>query len=473
MFSDLKPYPGYVEDGGSWFPPVPHHWSVRPMRALFDEVRDADHADEPLLSVTIARGVVPQAEHLVDSSKKDSSNLDKSKYKLVLPGDIAYNKMRAWQGALGVSRHRGIVSPAYIVERPRSDLEADYAHHLLRTPGFVKEAQRWSYGITSDMWSLRPEHFRLISCPVPPREEQAAIVRYLAHANRRIDQAIAAKRKLIRLVEEQKQVIINQAITRGLDPQVKMRDSGISWLGDIPAHWEVAPLRRYWNVTDCKHLTVPFVAEGFPLASVTQAQRFYLNLVDAKHTTEENYQSLVEGGRGPRRGDLIYCRNVGVGSAAVVATDEPFAMGQDVCLLRSRDQDPVFLNHYLRSRPMAIQLERLLVGSTFRRINVSQIRALQLLVPSLPEQRQIVAHLNVATEDVEAAITQSQAEIDLLREFRTRLTADVVTGQVDVREIAASLPEVSPAELADSVNESMDDELDELAEEFAEDATLV
>lgn len=472
MFKDLKPYSAVQPSDLPWLPLVPAHWQL--VRAK-DVLRPVDirsaTGDETLLTVSSARGVVPRSSANVTMFKAASY----AGHKLCWPGDLVINSLWAWGRGLGVSEHHGIISTAYGVYRPRDtrSLNAGFLHELVRSEPFHWELQVRSKGVWISRLQLTDDSFLRAPLPLPPGQEQAAIVTYLAHANRRIDQAIAAKRKLIRLLEEQKQVIVNQAITRGLDPQVKMRDSGISWLGEIPAHWEVAPLRRYWSVTDCKHLTVPFVAEGFPLASVTQAQRFYLNLVDAKHTTEENYQSLVEGGRGPRRGDLIYCRNVGVGSAAVVATDEPFAMGQDVCLLRSRDQDPVFLNHYLRSRPMAIQLERLLVGSTFRRINVSQIRALQLLVPSLPEQRQIVAHLNVATEDVEAAITQSQAEIDLLREFRTRLTADVVTGQVDVREIAASLPEVSPAELADLVNESMDYELDELAEEFAEDATLV
>src|SRR5690606_11490735 len=133
-----------------------------PHRAVFSEVKDQGHIDEPLLSVTIAKGIIPQSKLLANSSKKDSSNLDKSKYKLVCPDDIAYNKMRAWQGAIGVSRHRGIVSPAYIVVRLRRAGDPNYFHYLLRTPLFAKEAERWSYGITPDMWSLRPEHFKLI-----------------------------------------------------------------------------------------------------------------------------------------------------------------------------------------------------------------------------------------------------------------------------------------------------------------------
>ena len=154
--------------GKHWLGRVPQHWSVLPNRALFGEVKDRDHPDEEMLSVTITRGIVRQKALLADSSKKDSSNQDKSKYKLVQPRDIAYNKMRAWQGAIGASDLRGIISPAYVVVRLREERDLPrYFHHLYRTPHFAKEAERWSYGITSDMWSLRPEHFKMIYARSP------------------------------------------------------------------------------------------------------------------------------------------------------------------------------------------------------------------------------------------------------------------------------------------------------------------
>ena len=175
MMNDLKPYRAMKDSGVSWLGDVPEHWAAPPNRALFVEVKERGHPNEQMLSVTITRGVIQQTSLLNDSSKKDSSNEDKSAYKLVRPGDIAYNKMRAWQGAVGMSDLRGIVSPAYVVLRPRDDGVSHYYHYLLRTPAFAKEAERWSYGITSDMWSLRPEHFKLIHSCLPPVSEQAAI----------------------------------------------------------------------------------------------------------------------------------------------------------------------------------------------------------------------------------------------------------------------------------------------------------
>ena len=265
MIPDAKPYSEYKASSQAWLGEIPRHWSLLPNRALFAEVKDRDHPDEEMLSVTITRGIVKQKAFLEGSSKKDGSNLDKSAYKLVQPRDIAYNKMRAWQGAIGASALRGIISPAYVVMRLRNDDDLpSYFHHLYRTPQFAKEAERWSYGITSDMWSLRPEHFKMIYAPEPPPDEQVEIVRFLDWASGRMERAIRAKRKVIALLTEQKQAIIHRAVNRGLDSAVSLKPSGIPWLGDIPQHWEVRRLRTL--VHDIHQgvspLAVGFLAEG-------------------------------------------------------------------------------------------------------------------------------------------------------------------------------------------------------------------
>ena len=205
------------DSGVEWLGKVPEHWEVLPNRAMFNEIKDRDYPDEQMLSVTISRGVIQQATLLKNSWKKDQSNLDRSKYKLVQPGDIAYNKMRAWQGAFGSSSYRGIISPAYIVQRPRPGCSARYFHYLFRTPGFAKEAERWSYGIDSDMWSLRSEHFRLIYACFPPPAEQAAIFEYLDQATIDIDIAIARAQREIELFSEYRTRLIADIVTGKLD----------------------------------------------------------------------------------------------------------------------------------------------------------------------------------------------------------------------------------------------------------------
>jgi type I restriction enzyme S subunit len=281
---------------------------------------------------------------------------------------------------------------------------------------------------------------REIDFAVPALPEQVAIVRFLDHADRRIRRYIRAKQKLIKLLEEQKQAIIHRAVTRGLAPNVRLKFTGVEWLGDVPQHWEVLPLRRRWTVTDCKHLTVPFVEEGIPLASVREVQSFDLRLSEARQTTAQWYEVLVQGGRKPARGDLIYCRNVSVGACAFVSTSDTFAMGQDVCLIRSADQNQRYLNYFMHSPAMERQLAALMVGSTFERINVAEIKGLLIAVPPRAEQDALATYLDKALAGISRPIEVAQREVTLLREYRTRLIADVVTGKLDVRAAAAALP---------------------------------
>jgi type I restriction enzyme S subunit len=301
------------------------------------------------------------------------------------------------------------------------------------------------------MWSLRSEHFKLIYSCVPPPNEQAAIVRFLDHVDRRIRRYIRAKQKLIKLLEEQKQAIIHRAVTRGLDPNVRLKPSGVEWLGDVPEHCEVEALRRRWRVTDCKHLTVPFVEDGIPLASVREAQRFDLSFETSNRTTREWYEKLIEGDRKPMPGDLIYCRNVSVGAATLVTRDEPFAMGQDVCLIRSFSENQRWLNYFLHSKAMTDQLALILVGSTFNRINVADIKALTIVVPRRRDQDRIADFLDNEVQGIDVTIGTCRKEQALIREYRTRLITDVVTGKVDVRDAAARL--LDEVEELDAVDE--------------------
>ncbi len=385
-------------------------------------------------------------------------------HKLCWPGDLVINSLWAWGGGLGVTRMHGIVSTAYGVYRLRPEFAgySGYFHELVRSQPFQWELQVRSKGIWISRLQLTDEAFLTTPFPVPPREDCEAIVRFLDCADRRIRRAIRAKQTLIAVLNEQTQAVIHRAVTRGLDPNVRLKPSGVDWLGNVPEHWEVLPLRRRWTVTDCKHLTVPFVEDGIPLASVREVQSFDLSLATAKRTTTEWYELLIEGGRQPRRGDLIYCRNVSVGAAAVVTTDERFAMGQDVCLIRSRGHNQRYLNYFLHSPAMERQLASLLVGSTFDRINVADIKSLIVAVPPHSEQTAIADHLDRELQRNSAAVDSARRQIALLREYRARIIADVVTGKFDVRGAAAHLPDEADAPEA----------LDEIVLEDAVDAEI-
>jgi type I restriction enzyme S subunit len=462
MIEGLKPYPKYKESGSSWLGAVPATWKVQSLRALISNRAERGRPDLPLFSVAREKGVFVRSMSDADENHNVIPE-DLSNYKVARAGNLVINKMKAWQGSMGVAPCEGIVSPAYFVFDFRIANHA-FGHRLLRSKPYVAHFAQASDGVRVGQWDLSVPGMRQIPVLVPTDDEQAAIVRFLDHANRKIDGFIRAKRKLIGLLNEQKQAIIHRAVTRGLDPTAPLKPSGIPWLGDIPKHWETTALRRHWRVTDCKHLTVPFVEDGIPLASVVEVQSFTLNLERCKRTSPTWYRLLIEGDRKPKRGDLIYCRNASVGACALVETDIDFAMGQDVCMIRSKFQNQRFLNYLLHSPFMDHQLELLLVGSTFKRINVADIKALTVIVPPRKEQDAICDRLDSDLVDFDTAIARTEREIALMQEYRTRLTADIVTGKLDVRAAARDLPESDV-----SADEPVED--DALEPEEAADAT--
>lgn len=466
MIDGLKPYAEMKESGASWLGSVPKHWQVLPHRALFKEISDRDHPEADMLSVTIGKGVIRQKSLLEDSSKKDSSKVDKSAYKLVQPGDIAYNKMRAWQGAVGVSDFRGIVSPAYVVQRPNPHASPRYLHYLLRTPAFAKEAERWSYGITSDMWSLRPEHFRQIYSCVPPPDEQIAIVRFLDHADRRIRRAIGAKQKLIRLLEEQKRTIIHHAVTRGLDPDVRHKLSGVEWLGDVPEHWAVYRIKQVTQILRGKFAhrprNDPSLYDGqYPFIQTGEVARSGKAITTYRQTLNERG---LEVSKMFPKGTLVMTIAANIGEVAILDFEACFP-DSVVGFVPSDSVERDYL--YYLFTAMKQELLREAPVNTQGNLNVDRIGCRGIALPLAEEQRLIVLSIEKRTEEMDAAIARSSREISLLKEFRVRLTADVVTGKLDVRTAAVELPVmVEPADNEfDAEEENENDSMEDMAAE--------
>ena len=461
MINGLKPYSKYKDSGVPWLGEVPEHWEVLPGRTLFREINDRDHPNEELLSVTISRGVVRQADLLSDSSKKDSSNEDKSAYKLVEPGDIAYNKMRAWQGAVGVSAYRGIVSPAYIVQRLRNPINSPrYIHYLLRTPSFTTEAERWSYGITSDQWSLRAEDFKNIYFCVPGQDEQTAIVRFLDWADRRIRRVIRARKRRIKLLEEYKQALIHQAVTGKIDvrtclrrgfgrqagkPYPKYKDSGVEWLGQVPEHWKVRRLKS--SVADINEQT-----------NTKNPNELYIALEHVESWTgrlqppagDVEFDSQVKRFRA---GDVLFGKLRPYLAKVVRPEQDGVCVGEFFVLRPKHAVTPRYLEVVLRSSPAIDFVNSSTYGAKMPRADWTFVGGMLFPHPPIPEQTAIVEFLDEQTGKIDTAIAAARREIGLLKEFRTRLIADVVTGKVDVREAAAQLPEEPPEEEAELIEE--------------------
>jgi type I restriction enzyme S subunit len=431
-------YPAYQETGVQWLQAIPTSWRTVPFWSLFRRTKRVGHGDEELLSVYRDYGVIRKADR--DDNFNNPSE-DLSTYQLVEPGDLAMNKMKAWQGSLGISSHRGIVSPAYFVYQPQSQEHPGFLHYLLRSPPYAAGYMTVSKGIRINQWDIDPDYLDQIPVCLPSLAEQAAIAAFLDRETGKIDALVEEQRRLIALLKEKRQAVISHAVTKGLNPQAPLKPSGIEWLGDISAHWEVVPLKRLWSVTDCKHLTAEFVPEGVPLASIKEVQSRFVDLSDAKRTTEYFYVQLIDGDRLPLPGDLIFSRNATVGEVAQVAEwHPPFAMGQDVCLLHKRDAatSTDFFQAVLKSRVVVEQLQQVVIGATFKRVNVEDIRNLMVPFPPPDEQALIARVVIDSSGRFDALVGQAEAAATLLHERRAALISAAVTGKIDVRGLVAT-----------------------------------
>lgn len=448
----LIPYPEYKDSGVPWLGKIPAHWPEKRAKYYFKEVDERSQTGaEEMLSVSHITGVTPRSQKNVTMFKAES-NVGQ---KLCQPGDLVINTMWAWMSALGVSHHAGIVSPAYGVYRPRTNQDYDnyYLDHLLRIEGYRSEYICRSTGIRSSRLRLYPDKFLSMRVVCPPLDEQQTIAQFLKAQDRLFRKFIRNKRRLVELLKEQKQNIINQAVTRGLDANVRLKSSGVEWIGDIPEHWEARRLRTLVKsglqngIFKKKHE----YGQGTLLVNVSDLyindNRINVAKLERVEVTEEELHSFrVEAG------DIFFVRSSlkleGTGkSAYILDIKEPTVFECHVvkCQPKREIISPHFFSLFLNSTPAATYLISRANTVTMSTISQGTILNTRVCLPSLVEQRQILEFVDNEIAKIDQAITRAQREIELMREYRTRLIADVVTGQVDVRGI--EVPEVAEAEV--------------------------
>jgi type I restriction enzyme S subunit len=378
---------------------------------------------------------------------------------------------------MGIAQQDGIVSPAYFVfDFGMKDLQ--YAHALLRSQPYVALFAQASDGVRVGQWDLSIEGMKRIPIVVPPPAEQQAIVRYLDHIDRRVRRYIRAKQRLLALLHEQKQAIIHQAVTRGLDASAPLKPSGVAWLGEVPAHWEVVALRRV-TTERCDGpfgsglKSTHYVDNGVRVIRLQNIGHGEFRDDDAAYISEDHYATL--GQHDVVAGDLLIAglgdERHPAGRACVAPPGIEPAMVKADCFrfrLTSERLTPEFgALHLTATASDASSI--LSSGATRQRTNLSSTLGRAVLIPPKQEQEEIVSFLRRELSSIKSSASNLEREIDLIREYRTRLIADVVTGKVDVRAAAAALPtEEGEAEenFADAAsNESLGEEMSEAEEE--------
>ncbi|MCB0537897.1 MAG: restriction endonuclease subunit S [Bacteroidetes bacterium] len=444
--SKLQPYTTYQPVQYDYVSQLPDGWQLLPNIAIFRERIERGFDNEELLSVTIGKGVIRQSD--VDI-KKDSSNEDKSKYKLIKVGDIAYNRMRMWQGALGYSEYQGITSPAYVVLKPRMEINQRFFHYMFRTGFYTNYSKRFSYGIVDDQLSLRYVDFKRMYSIVPPLETQNTIVAYLDRKTQQIQEFIAKKERLIELLEEQKERLISNAISRGINQNIELKKTDDIWLKEIPKHWEFKPLKRYvkLNQYSITEKTKPnYLLKYVDIGNVT----FNGLLNEPEEITFEKAPSRAR--RIVKSGDTIlstvrtYLKAIAFFD---IANDNLIASTGFAVLSPSKNIIPKYLKYLLSSSYFLHKVNFWAIGVNYPSINNDRLMSIKVAVPpTIEEQKVIIEFIEIELMNFEKTISKAQTEIEKAKEYQESLITQVVTGQLKV-------PEKSNASLGQNIELGM------------------
>jgi type I restriction enzyme, S subunit len=455
----LGPYPTYRAAEEPWLGQVPRAWGLERTKILLRERSEKGHPDEPLLAATQTKGVVRKEDY---ENRTVVAIKDLQLLKLVREGDFVIS-LRSFQGGIELARAQGIISPAYTILFPRDARQRRYLAWVFKSQPYVSNLSLYVTGIRQGQ-NVDYERLSRSRLPVPPLDEQGAIVRFLDHPDRRIRRYVAAKRKLIELLNEQKQVIIDRAVTRGIDPGGRLRPSGVEWLGEVPEHWGVLPLYAASSSIQTGPFGSQLHASEYVLGGIPVINPSHLRdgLIHPDARTSVSPQRAIDlASHQLKFGDVVMARRGELGRCAQVTKEqEGWLCGTGSLRVRPRLDafEPSYLVELLGSSGVRQALIISSVGATMDNLNASIAGRLRLPVPPLRDQRVIMKRISAVSGAIRSAVGRVESELNLMREYRTRLIADTVTGKIDVREAAAQLSghveEVEPLDDTDMLPES-------------------
>lgn len=447
--SKVNPYLNYSDFDQAWLGDLPSHWQVMRTKLLFDLVTEPASIgnSEELLSVYTAIGVKPRKELEARGNKASTTD----NYWLVQQGDIIVNKLLAWMGAIGISEYNGVTSPAYDILRTKEDVNPYFYNFLFRNPIASREFKRHSRGIMDMRLRLYFTRFGDIKLPLPSIEEQDKIVEYLQFKLAKINRFITKKKQLIKLLNEQKLAIINQAVTKGLDHNAKMKPSGIEGLGEIPDHWKViknkflhkinmgqSPSSEDYNFDGFGR---PFLQGNAEFGKVSPSPKTWCN--NANKVALEN--------------DILLSVRAPIG--AVNIADQNYGIGRGLCAITCDSHLTYWFYQFIVLKE---RLNSIGTGSTYFAISIDDVKNVSLLNPPDKEKQEIINYLYEELLKIGNIISTIEKEIALTQEYREAIIAEAVTGKIDVREY--EIPEIQEKE----TYEDLEDELILAAADTAE-----
>lgn len=446
-------YEKYKKSISPFLEEIPFHWKETYLSHAYSLSSDTGHTEEQLLSVFLDKGVVSYSS--TDQKQVHKPSEDMSKYQLVNPGDFVINNQQAWRGSVGISRYKGIVSPAYYIWRPRKDNNPYYMNYLFRDHYIIDQFVLASKGVGSIQRQVYVPYMKRIILSIPPREEQNQIVRYLDWQVSKINKLIHGYQRQIKLLEERRQTVIDRAVTKGVRHGRQMHSIQANWMGDIPADWKMIPSKRLFLESkerkhpDDKPATASqkygiILQEDYMKSENKRIVIATQGLDDWKHVEPDNFViSLRSFQGGIERSEIFGC-----------------VTWHYIVLLPQKYVVPRYFKWLLKSKSYIKALqgtsEFIRDGQDLRYSNFVKVD-----LPLIPasEQEEIADYIEQETAKIDRAIPVLEKEIELLKEYRTRLISDVVTGQMDVRNV--EVPEYTPEEdIAEEAPEEQEVEMD-------------
>lgn len=425
-------YSKYIDSKVKWIDRIPANWEEYPFSSIAFPISIINKTNKELLSVYLDKGVIRFSD--VTEKRTNVTSEDLSKYQMVSPGDLVLNNQQAWRGSVGVSKFDGIVSPAYIVLQLKDNIDHNFANYLFRDSNMVAHYLVCSKGVGTIQRNLYWPQLKRCYVPLPPLHEQTAIATFLDNKTALIDQAIEIKQKQIELLKERKQILIQKAVTRGLNPNVKMKESGVEWIGVIPEHWEVKKL---------KHLGNSIIGLTYSPNDLCNKDEGTLvlrssNLNDGKFVYGENENVYVKS-RIPNKlkikmNDILICSRNGsrdlIGKCALASdADLNHSFGAFTTVFRSDINDYLFC---ILNSSIFKALSGLFLTSTINQLTISNLNSIQVPIPPEYERNQIKEYVNVIGCKVDACLSLKQEEIIKFKEYKSTLINSAVTGKIKV-----------------------------------------
>ncbi|MFM7946396.1 restriction endonuclease subunit S [Hafnia paralvei] len=433
-----KAYPEYKDSGVEWLGKIPDNWYITKLKFVAN-LLTSKSSNEDELFVGLENISSGDGKYLAkDSTLAEGISISFKN------NDVLFGKLRPYLAKSWLATFSGVCSSEFLVLRTER-LHPRFLNYYLLTKEFIDQVDSSTYG--SKMPRASWEFISLLPVPTCSYFLSDKIASFLDHETAKIDNLIEKQQQLIELLKEKRQAVISHAVTKGLNPDVPMKDSGVEWLGEVPEHWVPSRLKYHTRqIVDGAHFTPTYTEIGIPFLRVTDIQDESINFDNIKFIPEHEHKELIKRCK-PESGDLLLSKNGTIGVPKLITWNWEFSIFVSLCLIKFKETlTPEYSEYFFKSHEIKEQISGLVKQSTVINLHLDKIQNFWFCIPSLEEQWKIVNFLNEQTKTLDGLVESAEVAIQLMQERRTALISAAVTGKIDVRDWVA--PDASDIEIS-------------------------